>query len=220
MNVASCSFGKDSLAMCLLLIEEGYPLDTIVFYDTGMEFSAIYKERDKFVPYFKEHGIEYVELHPVRSFLFDMFVKPVHRRDGTLGAGYGWCGGTVRWGTTAKNREIDRFVGHPERYYIGIAADEDRPRMEGKEYPLIDWGMSERDCLDYCYAHGAIWNEGGVPLYDVLDRVSCWCCRNKNLHELKQIHDNLPEYWERLLNMESRLGQMKKSKPLSEIGKD
>lgn len=45
--VASCSFGKDSLAMVLRLIEEKKPLDYVVFYDTGMEFQAIYNIRDR-----------------------------------------------------------------------------------------------------------------------------------------------------------------------------
>lgn len=36
--VASVSFGKDSLAMLLVLIEENWPLDEVIFYDTGMEF--------------------------------------------------------------------------------------------------------------------------------------------------------------------------------------
>lgn len=39
--IASVSFGKDSLAMLLMLIEKRYKLDEVVFYDTGMEFQAI-----------------------------------------------------------------------------------------------------------------------------------------------------------------------------------
>ena len=46
-HIASVSFGKDSLAMLLRLIEENKPLDEVVFYDTGMEFQAIYNIRDK-----------------------------------------------------------------------------------------------------------------------------------------------------------------------------
>lgn len=68
----------------------------------------------------------------------------------------------------------------------------------------------------YCYAYGAAWEQDGVRLYDILDRVSCWCCRNKNQRELRAIHDNLPRYWNQLLGLESRLGTMK-SKPLHEI---
>lgn len=37
-HVASFSGGKDSTAMVLRLIEEGTPLDEIVFFDTGWEF--------------------------------------------------------------------------------------------------------------------------------------------------------------------------------------
>lgn len=45
--IASVSWGKDSLAMLHGLIERGMPLDEVVFYDTGMEFDAIYAERDR-----------------------------------------------------------------------------------------------------------------------------------------------------------------------------
>ena len=36
--IASVSFGKDSLAMLLKILEFNMPLDEVVFYDTGMEF--------------------------------------------------------------------------------------------------------------------------------------------------------------------------------------
>ena len=42
---ASVSFGKDSLAMLFMLIDKGYQLDEVVFYDTGMEFQAIYNDQ-------------------------------------------------------------------------------------------------------------------------------------------------------------------------------
>ena len=38
--IASVSFGKDSLAMLLMLIEGQYKLDEVIFYDTKMEFGA------------------------------------------------------------------------------------------------------------------------------------------------------------------------------------
>ena len=42
----------------------GMPLDEAVFYDTGMEFDAIYAERDRMPPLLRENGIRYVELRP------------------------------------------------------------------------------------------------------------------------------------------------------------
>lgn len=166
--VASCSFGKDSLAMCLLLIENGYGLEEIVYYDTGMEFEAIYRERDRWVPYFEEHGVKFTELHPDRPFLQDMFIKPVKERGtGIIHYGYGWCGGSCRWGTAIKNMVIDRHNKRSGEYVdcVGIAADENRPLKSGKFYPLVEWGMTEADCLEYCYGRGATWEEGGgTPL--------------------------------------------------------
>lgn len=150
--IASVSWGKDSLAMLhLLLDEKNTPdLNEVVFFDTGMEFEAIYRERDRMLPVLASMGIEYTELKPKEPFLHKMFVHPVKSREtGEIHKyGYGWC--------------------------------------------------------------------GGACLYDVLDRVSCWCCRNKNQRELRAIHDHLPRYWQQLLALESRLGTMK-SKPLPEI---
>jgi len=65
--------------------------------------------------------------------------------------------------------------------------------------------MTEADCLKYCYEHGYNWNEDGVELYDVLDRVSCWCCRNKNKTELYNMYRCLPDYWQRLKELQKQI---------------
>lgn len=218
--VASVSFGKDSLAMLHLLLEQGRSLHDVVFYDTGAEFDCIYRERDRILPLLEERHIKYTELHPAEPFFYQMFAHPVHsRKTGEVHKhGYGWCGGSCRWGTTYKNIAIAKYLrGYEEEVvqYVGIAADE-KNRIGDKCYPLLDYNMTEKDCLEYCYEQGHEWLEDGVRLYDVLDRVSCWCCRNKNQKELKAIHDNLPRYWERLEALEAVLGNMK-GKSLSEV---
>lgn len=65
--------------------------------------------------------------------------------------------------------------------------------------------MTEADCLQYCYSAGYFWLEGSIRLYDILDRVSCWCCCNKNLKELRNIRRYLPEYWEKLKHLQAQL---------------
>ena len=79
--IASVSFGKDSLAMLLLLIEKNYKLDEVIFYDTGMEFKAIYETRDKVKEILKSLKIKYTELKPKEPFLYKMLIKEVHKRD-------------------------------------------------------------------------------------------------------------------------------------------
>ena len=40
--VVSCSGGKDSTAMLLLMIERGMPIDMVLVADTGLEFPEMY----------------------------------------------------------------------------------------------------------------------------------------------------------------------------------
>jgi len=207
--VASVSFGKDSAAMVLMLIEKKYPLDEVVFYDTGMEFEAIYHVRDQILPILEQHGIKYVELKPERPFMYDMLEKPVHSKQKGDHFGYGWCGGLCRWGTRDKLNALDRYARDNDAIvYIGIAADEPKrlERMEDyKRAPLDEWGIIESEALQYCWNHGIHWMENGIDLYTILDRVSCWCCCNKNQKELHNIWLNLPDYWERLIQLQDKL---------------
>lgn len=216
--IASCSFGKDSLAMVLRLLEEKYPLDEVIFYDTEMEFQAIYHNKDKLEKILTDHNIKFTILKDNMSFEFKAFEKEIHKRNGTIAYGYDWCGGLRRWGTKSKISSINKY--YIEQYsdeciteYIGIACDEYsrlyksrvKRHKTAKIYPLIEWRMTEQDCLNYCKKHGWNWEEnGGVDLYDVLDRVSCWCCVNKNQKEIKNIIKYLPEYWKRIRDYESR----------------
>lgn len=208
--IASCSFGKDSLAMLLLLLNRKEPLDEVIFYDTGMEFKAIYKIRDKVVKLLEKNGIKYTELKPKLPFKYVMFEKPVKHRNGTYSKGYSWCGGRCRWGTSEKNRIISKYLkdnyGNHYIEYVGIAYDEQN-RVKNdihKKYPLIDYNFTEKDCLNFCYKKGYHWYEDGIDLYDILDRVSCWCCANKNLKELRAYYRYLPLYWNGLKELQSK----------------
>ena len=205
--VASVSFGKDSLAMLLRLIEENKPLDEVVFYDTRMEFECIYKMRDKILPILKEKNIKYTELKPKEPFEYTMFEKPVKKRNGTISKGYSWCGGRCRWGTTEKLKAIEKYCKDCYEY-VGIAYDEPqrlkKERKGNKLFPLADWEMTEKECLQYCYDKGFNWEEDGIELYNILDRVSCWCCCNKNLKELKNYYKYLPNYWNKLKELQSK----------------
>lgn len=205
--IASVSFGKDSLAMLLRLIQEKRPLDEVVFYDTGVEFKAIYNIRDKILPILKKLGIKYTELTPNEPFFYTMFEKPVRKRNGENSKGYSWCGGVCRWGTMEKIRAIEKYSNGANQY-VGIASDEihrlQKQRNGKKLFPLADWVMTEKDCLIYCRENGYDWYEDGSDLYNLLDRVSCWCCSNKNLKELRNYYKYLPNYWAKLKELQSK----------------
>lgn len=227
--IANCSHGKDSRAMVRGLIEKGWPLDEVIFYDTGAEFQAIYAERDRLLPLLHKQGIKYTELHPARPFFYDMLKKPVCSKKNGNHCGYGWCGGVTRWGTAAKTAELDKYTnsiraqGFDVVQYIGIAADElrriERNKEKWKQLPLVEWGWTEADCLAKCYAAGDTWTENGVRLYDILDRVSCWCCANKNLKELRNMREYLPKYWEGMKALQTSIKKPIKAGRVSNTGR-
>lgn len=209
-HIASVSWGRDSLCMLLLLIKKKMLLDEVVFYDTGMEFQAIYDTRDAVLPILKEHGITYTELQPSHAFKWRM----LHGSHGSEGA-RDWCGGPCRWGAADKLQALNSHCGK-NIVYVGLAHDEfdriPRERSSNKRLPLVDWGISEGMALVYCYQHGYWYLENGVPLYSVLQHVSCWCCANKNITELRGYYNYLPDYWDRLLELQKQIARPMKGK--------
>lgn len=214
--IASCSMGKDSLAMVLKLLEGGEPLDKVIYFDTGADFTAISENAVKLERVLKKYGVPLIKLRPETPFFELMTQKEVHKRNGTLQHGYGFCGGRCRWGTSLKTNAIKKYYQtlNTEKIieYVGIASDE--PQRIGKAsnatgknvekaYPLVTWGMTEKDCLNFCRARGWNWIDHGIDLYDVFDRVSCWCCANKNLKELKAMFVHFPMYWKALKSLQA-----------------
>lgn len=210
--IASVSWGKDSTAMLLFLIKYRFPLDEVVFYDTGMEFDAIYKTRDYVVSKFLiPLGIKYTELHPNIPFI--ELMTSYKRPNGKIG--YGWCGGLCRWGTAKKIQALNKYMKNAKQY-VGIAFDEPK-RYErltsNKIAPLFEYGITEEMALQMCYENNIYFDK----LYTFLKRVSCWCCRNKNLKELRAYKDYLPEYYHKLVELEKKIGEpMKKPYTLEE----
>ncbi|NCC53620.1 MAG: 3'-phosphoadenosine 5'-phosphosulfate sulfotransferase (PAPS reductase)/FAD synthetase, partial [Spartobacteria bacterium] len=148
-HIASFSGGKDSTAMVLRLIEEKWPLDEIVMFDTGWEFPQMYDHIAKFEEF---TGQKVTVVHPRRSFEEWMLRRKIVARKGPQKGkvhriGNGWPSPTRRWCTREKCDQIDKHCGHAIRY-IGIAADEihrttsanlmsNKPRR----YPLVEWDM-------------------------------------------------------------------------------
>lgn len=176
-----------------------------------MEFQAIYNNRDRLIPILQEKGIKFTELHYQTSFMYNFCEREVHKKNGIIQKGYSWCGGRARWGTDRKQSTIKKYyktINKEIVEYIGIAADEferiPRAIEKGQILPLVDANMTEQDALDFCRKRGYNWLEENIDLYDIMDRVSCWCCRNNNLKELRNIYHYLPDYWGKLKDMQNK----------------
>ncbi len=204
LHIVSLSGGKDSTAMLLRMLEENMPVDVILFCDTGMEFNAMYHHLDKLEQYI---GRPITRLMAPHSFEYYMLEHTPKRKNPKLQGmvGYSWPGPRKRWCTSRMKTDIiDRHLNElKENYelvqYVGIAADESH-RVREYNYPLVDWGMTEADCLAFCKERGFDWD----GLYDIFTRVSCWCCPLQSLEELRRLRKHFPELWERLNELDKQ----------------
>lgn len=202
-HIVSLSGGKDSTAMLLRMIEENHPIDEILFCDTGMEFPSLYTHLERVE---QEIGRAITRLKAPKSFEFFFAEYTPRRKNPQLEQyrGMSWPGPRARWCTgRLKTQVIDKYLQlYSGRYeivqYIGIAADEAH-RVREHRYPLVDWNMTESDCLRYCYDRGYNWD----GLYEIFKRVSCWCCPLQSIPELRKLREHFPDLWRKLRNMDN-----------------
>lgn len=210
----SLSGGKDSTAVLLRLYELGMPPDRVVMFDEG---AWSWPELVGSVKLLEKHlKITVHRVYPRRGgeettldALFDTWRKTKGSAVGDIG--YGWACSSRRWCTRCKCDALDKWHRNnaTDVNYIGIAADElhrtkniPPPRHNGiNEYPLVEWGWSEADALEYCLNRGYNWGN----LYDHFARVSCWCCPLQSVGDLRKLYQFYPEMWARLEDMQRRI---------------
>ncbi len=206
-HIISFSGGKDSTALLLKMLEKGMMIDEIVFCDTGVEFPQMYKHINK-VGRFIKRPITRLKSPYTFEYLMFEYVKKKGKKKGSRG--YSWPDFRVRWCTYYFKRRlwqnhIRKYKGHTVIEYHGITLDEAHRTNRNKDgrnikYPLVDWGMTGKDCLDFCYKAGFDWD----GLYKKLNRVSCYLCPLQRLSELKVIYKDFPELWQRILWLDLR----------------
>lgn len=205
-HIVSFSGGKDSTAMLLLMIENNMKIDEIIFLDTGVEFPQMYQHIEKVKAMI---GREITVLKAEKSYEYYMLEHVKTRGKNKGQKGYSWADFRNRWCTSnLKQQVIKKYMKKYKEYkiieYHGIAIDEQKRLEKNKNknvrYPLAEWGLTEKDALQYCYDKGFTWN----GLYEKFDRVSCWCCPLKSLKELRVLYSDFPHLWEKLKEWDNK----------------
>ena len=220
--IVSFSGGKDSTAMLLRLLELKQQIDEVIYCDVGKEFPQMYRHVEKVQQLVENHNIKFTILKNELDFDYFMFEhKPKRKNPEKFQAMYGnvpgysfptfrnrWCTSKLKIDIIHKYLQQLRSK-HTIKQYVGIAFDE-QERLERKNnqnpecyFPLVEWGWTEADCLNYCYSLGFDW-EG---LYEIFNRVSCWCCPLQPLEELRKLYKHFPQLWEELKEMQLRTWQ-------------
>ncbi|MGD9947777.1 MAG: phosphoadenosine phosphosulfate reductase family protein [Desulfobulbus sp.] len=214
-NVISLSGGKDSTAMLHMMLDRGEKIHSAVFFDTGWEFPEMLKHIDLVE---QKTGIKIIRLaHPqgfeywrrkrkvrTKKDRFDQDGNQTHQKGDIFRIGNGWPSPSRRWCTREKVNCIMRYQKTVKDCVpcIGYAADElHRCKPGPHRYPLIEYGVTEKQAIEYCRKLGYTW--GG--LYDIFNRVSCWCCPLQSLPDLRSLRKYRPELWSQLLKMDTQI---------------
>lgn len=209
--IASCSFGKDSLATILLAKEHNEPLDEIVYCEVmfDKEISAELPEHRDFIyntaiPMLKSWGYNVVVLHASKTYI-DIFYRK-KKKGKFAGLIYGFppvmrccINGELK---IPPIKAYWKKQGEDVTQYVGIAVDEpvrlDRIIKLGNQMSLLEkYGYTEEMAKEKCKEYGLL-----SPIYGFSNRGGCWFCQNQSLAQLKKLRHMHPEYWNTLLEMQ------------------
>lgn len=199
-HIVNFSGGKDSTAMLLKMIELRMSIDKIIFADTTLEHPELY------------NYIKRVETHIRRKITI---VKPKHnfdyyfykkRKSGRLKGeirGFPFVITPCWIQRDMKVRVMEKLQSKMDYVYLGYTKGEKHRILKPKirkvvyDYPLIEWGWTERMCLYYIKQKG-LFN----PLYKKYKRLGCWLCPKQPTSDLRYIFEEYPILWQKLLQYE------------------
>lgn len=208
--IASCSFGKDSLATIILAVMHGEPIDGAVYcevmYDN--EISGEIPEHRDFIynvaipKLEREYGIKTTVIRSDRT------MKDCFYHINTKGKSVGKVRGFPIPGMCTVNRDCkmrairawEKSWTEPVTQYVGIAIDEPKrlARLkEGRISLLAKYGYTEEMAADLVKSHGLY-----SPIYEFSKRNGCWFCPNATKAELLNIYRNHKDLWNDLLAMQ------------------
>lgn len=194
-HIVSFSGGKDSTAMLIMMIEKGMQIDEIVFADTKLEFPEMYEYIDKVEDYI---GRPITRLKTHKNFDDWFYGKVTRGKNKGIQRGFPLVAYPCYWNRESKLNVLNKKCKGNYRY-IGIACDEPKRvrKHEGYIYPLVDWGVTESDCIEYLKERDML-----NPLYERFDRLGCWLCPKQSISSLESLYFYYPELWEKLKQYE------------------
>lgn len=234
MHIASCSFGKDSIATILLALENSEPLDRVVFaevmFDHEKGISGEIPEHiqwvyDIAIPKLESMGVK-VDVVKAKSDYVTLCNK-VLKSGKNIGNKYGVqnskpCYANSELKITPIRSYYRKMVkAYNIIQYVGIAIDEPvrLARLKGtnKVSLLAKYGYTESMAMKKCKEYNLV-----SPLYAMGCRGGCWFCFNANIERYIHIRNKHPEYWEHFKSLyyETDSKSLKYGKTFSDIERD
>ena len=215
MHIASCSFGKDSIATILLALENNEPLDRVVFaevmFDHERGISGEIPEHiewvyDTAIPKLEQMGVK-VDVVKSKKDYIHFFRSSVRGKGKYQGKIYGFpIGGMCVINCECKRNPIHQYYKQFDCdivQYVGIAIDEPkrlaRLKQEGKTSQislLAKYGYTEDMAKAKCLEYGLL-----SPIYGGGNRGGCWFCPNVRIKDFAKFKLAHPDLWAELLEL-------------------
>ena len=193
--IASCSFGKDSIATILLALEHGEPFDEAVFVEVMFDHARnISGEIPEHIEWIYETAIPRLEAMGVRTRLLRSERDYVRcfRYTVTRGKHAGKYHGFPLGGACLINRDCKvapirkylRNFGEEIVQYIGDG---------GEAGVTAKYGYTEAMARELCERHGLL-----SPIYKTGTRGGCWFCPNARISSFSRLRREHPGLWAEL----------------------
>lgn len=190
-HVLSYGGGVNSVALMILLLREGKPLDEVIFADTGGEVPETYAYIDVTKQFLEPHGIPFTVVAKKGA---DLYETAWRRRvlPSTI-----W-----RWST--RDYKVNpilrhyRSLGEHINQYLAIAYDEIERMKDSRVeyvtnlYPLIDRRITRADCVSMI-------KEAGLP---VPPKSSCFFCPFGSLDRWRWLYGEHRDLYEKAMALE------------------
>lgn len=210
--LASCSFGKDSIAAIITHLQNGGGIDEavycrIMFDDT---LSAELPEHEDWIyetaipKLERDWGVKTKVVQGEKTYKEHFYQKKIKGKNKDKIYGFPilfgqWCTSDLKRGVIEKHKNT--FKKHKE--IIGITIDEPN-RMKSKRnspdviLPLVEHGITQAQSFEIAKRAGLLspaYNKGRT-------RLGCWFCHNQRIDELRRLRKEYPELWDRLLQLD------------------
>lgn len=212
LYIASCSFGKDSIATILLALENNEPLDRVVFAEVMFDHEkGISGEIPEHIEWIYNTAIPKLESMGVRVDVvrakkdYKTLCNTTRKGGKNVGKKYGIqnsfpCYANSELKIAPIKLYYKQFKDYDTTQYVGIAIDEPKrlARLEGtnKVSLLAKYGYTEKMAMYKCEEYNLV-----SPYYLIGCRGGCWFCYNAELRRYMNIRNNYPEYWQALRDL-------------------
>lgn len=202
--IASCSFGKDSIATLLIALEHNEPINEVIFSEVMFSetISGEIPEHINFInniaiPYFEAKGLKITKLRAKKNYI-DCFMHLNKKRNKYQGFP---LPKKCKIKSELKIAPIKSYLVKLKKIYnvieyIGITADEPQrfSSLNANKISLLkNYGITQKKSREISEKKGLL-----SPVYKYSTRQGCWFCPNSPTREMARIKTTYASYWDEL----------------------